>query len=58
MLTAMTAAQTQSPKKVLTVQGYSEKTNVMRFQGRDFVDVQELARITDGSLSLMETVSF
>ena len=51
MLTAMAAAQTQSPKKVLSVEGYSEKTNVMRFQGHDFVDVQELARITNGSLS-------
>lgn len=51
MLTAMAAAQTQSPKKVLSVQGDSEKMNIMRFQGRDFVDVQELARVTDGSLS-------
>ena len=40
-----------SPKKVLSVQGCSEKTNIVRFQGRDFVDVQELARVTDGSLS-------
>ncbi len=51
LMTAMAAAQTQSPKQLLSVEGYSEKTNVMRFQGRDFVDVQELARITNGSLS-------
>ena len=51
MLVAMAAAQTQAQKEALSVQGCSGQTNVVRFQGRAFVDVQELARITNGSLS-------
>ena len=42
MMTTTAAAQTQSPREALSVQGYSGQTNVMRFQGRVFVDVQEL----------------
>ncbi len=50
-MTAMAPAQTQRQREALSVQGCSGQANVVRFQGRDLVDVQELARITNGSLS-------
>lgn len=51
MMTAIAPAQTQRPREAFSVQGYSGQTNIMRLQGRAFVDVQDLARITTGSLS-------
>ena len=36
---------------MLTVQGYEGQANVIRSQGRLFVDAEELAEITNGSLS-------
>jgi len=51
MLTGMAPAQTQRQGEAMSVQGYSGQANVVRFQGRVFVDVQDLARITNGSLS-------
>ncbi|MGC2109973.1 MAG: hypothetical protein WA655_10680 [Candidatus Korobacteraceae bacterium] len=51
MMTATAPAQTQRQREAFSVQGYSGQTNVMRLQGRVFVDVQDLARITNGSLS-------
>jgi len=51
MMTAMAPAQTQRQREVFSIQGYSGQTSVMRLQGRVFVDVQDLARITNGSLS-------
>jgi hypothetical protein len=46
----MTSAQTQQGE-TLSVQGYPGQASVRRWQGRIFVDVQDLARITNGSLS-------
>ena len=45
------AAQTQRPRLTLIVQGCTLETPVIQLQGRTLVDVQELARITNGSLS-------
>jgi hypothetical protein len=44
-------AQAQRQREALSVQGYSGQATVVQLQGRVFVDVQELARITKGSLS-------
>jgi len=51
MLVAVALAQTQLPKETLSIAGYPGQANVIRLQGRAFVDVQELAQITNGSLS-------
>ena len=44
-------AQTQRPREELSIQGYSGQATVVRSQGHVFVDVQDLARMTNGSLS-------
>lgn len=44
-------AQTPRPKEALSVQGCPGRVSIVQIQGRDLVDVQELARITNGSLS-------
>jgi len=52
LLIVVTAvAQTQVQKETLSVQGYQGQARVIRNNGRAFVDVEELARITKGSLS-------
>jgi hypothetical protein len=51
MMVVMTMAETQRQREVLSVQGYPGQANVLRSQGHLFVDVQDLARITNGSLS-------
>jgi len=45
------AAQTQRPRLTLVIQGCTVETPVIQMQGRTLVDVQDLARITNGSLS-------
>jgi hypothetical protein len=50
----MTSAQTQRQGETLSVQGYPGQASVLRSQGRVLVDVQDLARITNGSLSFKE----
>jgi hypothetical protein len=45
------SAQIQRPSETLSIQGYMGQANVIRSQGRVLVDVQDLARITKGSLS-------
>ena len=50
----MVLAQTQVQRETLSVQGYQGQATVIRNQGRMFVDVQDLARITKGSLSFEE----
>jgi hypothetical protein len=47
----MSTAQTQPQREGLLIQGYSGQATVVRSQGRALVDVQDLARITNGSLS-------
>jgi len=44
-------AQTQHQNEALAVQGYPGDAPIVRLQGRTFVDLQELARITGASLS-------
>jgi hypothetical protein len=55
LMSAVTAlAQTQIPRETLSVQGYPGQATVIRNHGRVFVDVQDLAQITKGSLSFAE----
>src|ERR1700756_1740372 len=54
MLAVMPVAQTQVQRETLSVQGYQGQATVMRSHGHVFVDVQDLARITKGSLSFEE----
>ena len=54
LMVAMAMAQSQREREVLSVQGYQGQATVVRYQGRVFVDVQDLARITKGSLSFEE----
>jgi hypothetical protein len=51
LVVLISSAQTQSRREEMSIQGYSGRATVMRSQGRSFVDVQDLARITKGSLS-------
>lgn len=50
----MVLAQSESQRETLSVQGYQGEARVIRNHGRIFVDVEELARITRGSLSFEE----
>ena len=55
LLSAITAmARTESQRETLSVQGYQGEARTIRNHGRVFVDVEELARITRGSLSFEE----
>ena len=51
MSAVIALAQTQVQRETLSVQGYPGQATVIRNHGRVFVDVQDLARITKGSLS-------
>src|ERR1017187_434731 len=51
LMVAMATAQSQREREALSVQGYQGQANVIRYQGHVFVDAQELAQITNGSLS-------
>lgn len=50
MLVVTAPAQTRREREVLSIQGYSGEATVIQFQNRAYVDVQDLARITNGSL--------
>ncbi len=50
LMVVMAGAQSQSEREVLSVQGYQGQASVIRYQGRLFVDAQDLAQITGGSL--------
>src|SRR5579871_1199 len=55
LMSAVTAwSQTQGQRETFSVQGYEGQATVIRNRGRLFVDVQDLARITKGSLSFEE----
>lgn len=45
------AAQTQRPRLTFVIQGCTVETPIIQMQGRTLVDVLDLARITNGSLS-------
>ena len=51
LMVAMAMAQSQRERETLSVQGYQGQASVIRYEGHVFVDAQELARITSGSLS-------
>ena len=51
LLIAGMAAQEQRPRLTLVIQDCTVETPVIQMQGRTLVDVQDLARITNGSLS-------
>ena len=50
LMVVIAMAQSQPENVALFVQGYTGQANVIRSQGHLLVDVQELARITNGSL--------
>jgi hypothetical protein len=54
MSAVMAPSQTQVQRETLSVQGYPGQATVIRNHGRMFVDVQDLARITKGSMSFEE----
>ena len=54
LLVVVAMAQTQNQRDVLSVQGYEGQADVIRNQGRVFVDALALARITKGSLNFEE----
>ena len=54
MSTVMALSQTQVERETLSVEGYQGQATVIRNHGRVYVDVQDLTRITRGSLSFEE----
>jgi hypothetical protein len=54
MSAVMPRAQTQVQRETLSVQGYQGQAAVVRNNGRRFVDLEDLARITKGSLTFEE----
>ena len=50
MMAVAAPAQTGHSREVLSIEGYPGEVTVIKLQGRGYVDVQELARITHGSL--------
>lgn len=54
LMVMVAMGQTQGQREVLLVQGYEGQADVIRNQGRVFVDALALARITKGSLNFRE----
>ena len=54
VLVVIASAQVQRQSEVLGVQGYQGQARVFRNQGHLLVDVQDLARITNGSLKFKD----
>ncbi len=50
MAVVMASAQTQREEETLSVQGFAGEASVVRRQGRVFVDLEDLARITNSSV--------
>jgi len=51
LMAVLAPAQTRREREVLSVHGYPGQAKVVRSQGRAFVDILDLARITNGSLN-------
>ena len=51
LLTIVVMASAQTQRETFSIQEYMGQANVIRSQGRVLVDVQDLARMTNGSLS-------
>jgi len=54
LCTVLAMGQTSRERDVLSVQGYEGQAEIIRNQGRVFVDALALARITKGSLNFRE----
>lgn len=54
LMVIVAIAQTQHEREALSVEGYEGQADVIRSQGRLFVDAQALAEITKGSLKFRE----
>ena len=52
LLTIVVIASAQTQRETFSIQEYIGQANVIRSQGRVLVDVQDLARITQGSLRI------
>lgn len=50
IIALIATAQSQREPEALSVQGYEGQANIVRYRGRVFVDAEDLARITNGSL--------
>ena len=50
MMAVAAPTQTGHNREVLSIEGYPGEVTVIKLQGRGYVDVQELARVTNGSL--------
>jgi hypothetical protein len=50
LMVVLATAQTQHEGEVLSINGYSGEAKVIRSRGHAFVDIVELARMTNGSL--------
>src|ERR1700757_535605 len=53
-IVVIASAQTRHQSETFSIQGYMGGANLIRLQGRALVDVQDLARITKGALSIEE----
>ena len=51
MMVIIAMGQSEQQAGSLTIEGYQGKANLFRYQGRVLVDLQDLARITNGSLN-------
>ena len=51
MVVVMASAQTRREEETLSIQGFAGEANVVRLRGRVFVDLEDLARITNSALS-------
>lgn len=51
VIATIVAAQTPPQREVFSVQGYPGQINASRIDGRLYVDVQDLARLTSGSVA-------
>jgi hypothetical protein len=47
--------QTPQPRAMLTVKGYTGQAPVIRINGKSYVDIESLARLTNGTLSFQGT---
>ena len=51
LLLTVVMASAQRKEETMSVQGFAGEANIARLQGRVFVDLEDLARITNSSLT-------
>ena len=54
IVVGIAAAQSRRHTQILSVKGYSGQVNLIEIQGHKYVDVQDLAQITHGSIAFEE----